>query len=971
MSTMQASISGLLKQHWIKLTVIAALIIIYALLGFLWLPGLIRDSAIHYVDSSLHRQLQLGKVSFNPFTFTLHVQDIRFSEASRQPIAGIHDLVVNAELSSLWRRAYVFKQVRIDSPSIHAIINNKGEFNLASIKPDTVSDTPRTAGSEWPRIHIGSFELLKGELDYKDLSRAKPFDAQLKPITFTLKNFRTEGGHENAFHFAALSDEHESLDWSGDFVVQPFSANGNFKVGSLKAGTIQSYLQDKLPFVLGSGTVNLAGGYKLTTQSQFDVLLSLASIHVSDARILPVNATDAQPWLTLPALQVDDAAISLHDRSVNIRRISLDNADVLAWLDQHHALNLLQLMNQDSTSSNNSSSNSSNNPSGAKWTVGIADFSINHGVIHAEDRSITPAAPFTVDPLQVHLQHISNAPGTQMDIDVQLGVGGASVTARGQTSMDSLHTGLQLQVSHFALGSLQNYLAQSTDIIIHGGTLNTTGNFVYKGNASSKEPVMQYAGTVEVNDLDTEDKATGGDFVKWQQVQLNNFRYALSPDQLSIDKIITRGLYGRMAINPDFTTNVQRALRLPSSTNGPQTDNKPVAATASAAPPMKIKIARVIVENGAADFSDASVEPNFAAGIQHLNGEITGLSTNDTSRATVKLQGRVDNYAPVDINGEVNFLAATAYSDLSLNFSNIELTTFNPYSGKFAGYDIDKGKLSTQLRYRIVDRKLDAQHHIVIDQLEFGKATDSKDAVSLPVKLAVALLKDRNGVIEIDLPVSGSLDDPEFHAGPLVWKALKNLLTKIVTAPFAALGSMFGGGPELSHIDFSPGSAALADAEKDKLDKLSHALVERPQLKLDIPLTTVGTADIKAFEQSALEQAVAKRLPNASSATAQQRLDVLVAMYQEKTGNVPVFENPDDKSAEAINKRINAMQEQLLPKFAVTDEQRNALALKRATAVQTQLLTNTGLDPQRVFMVSIERTSKSPAGVVRMELKLE
>ena len=221
--------------------------------------------------------------------------------------------------------------------------------------------------------------------------------------------------------------------------------------------------------------------------------------------------------------------------------------------------------------------------------------------------------------------------------------------------------------------------------------------------------------------------------------------------------------------------------------------------------PMAIK--KVLIKDGLANFTDLSVSPHFSAGIQKLEGSVLGLSSKPGSRASVDLHGDVDAFSPVSIKGEVNLLSAALYTDLAMDFRNMELSIFNPYSGKFAGYNITKGKLTTELHYKVDGRKLDAQHHVVIDQLEFGDKTASKDAVSLPIKLAVALLKDRNGVIDLSLPVTGSLDDPKFRLGPIIWKVFVNILEKAVTAPFALLGSLFGGGPDLQFIDFQPGAS--------------------------------------------------------------------------------------------------------------------------------------------------------------------
>src|SRR5581483_763834 len=258
---------------------------------------------------------------------------------------------------------------------------------------------------------------------------------------------------------------------------------------------------------------------------------------------------------------------------------------------------------------------------------------------------------------------------------------------------------------------------------------------------------------------------------------------------------------------------------------------------APASPVMPISIDTVRIINGSANYADFWIQPNFAVGIQMLNGSIDGLSSDPKSRAKVKLDGKVDRYAPATIDGQMNLLAAAVYSDIKMSFKGLELTTMTPYSARFAGYKIDKGKLSVDLNYKIDHRVLTADQRFVIDQLQLGEPVESPDAVHLPLKLAVALLKDRNGVINIPLPISGSLDDPQFKIGPIIWHAVVNLFVKVATAPFAALGHLFGGhGEEMKYIDFAPGSAELDDASKEKLNSLSKALEEHTQLQLDVPI---------------------------------------------------------------------------------------------------------------------------------------
>ena len=274
--------------------------------------------------------------------------------------------------------------------------------------------------------------------------------------------------------------------------------------------------------------------------------------------------------------------------------------------------------------------------------------------------------------------------------------------------------------------------------------------------------------------------------------------------------------------------------------------------------PMSIGSVRVI--DGSVNYADFWIQPNFAVGIQQLNGTIDGLSSDPKSRAKVKLEGKVDRYAPVNINGELNLMAATVYTDIKMSFKGLELTTMTPYSGHFAGYKIDKGKLSVDLSYKVDQRKLNAEQHFVIDQLQLGEAVESPDAVHLPLKLAVALLKDRNGVIDLPLPITGSLDDPQFKIGPIIWHALVNLLEKAVTAPFAAIGRLFGGhGEDMKFIDFAPGSAELDASSKQKLDGLTKALQEHTQLQLDVPLVYSPELDGPVLAKQKLDQKLIAR----------------------------------------------------------------------------------------------------------------
>ena len=231
-----------------------------------------------------------------------------------------------------------------------------------------------------------------------------------------------------------------------------------------------------------------------------------------------------------------------------------------------------------------------------------------------------------------------------------------------------------------------------------------------------------------------------------------------------------------------------------------------------------MRIQRLRIQNAKLDFTDLSLRPQFSAKIYELNGVVTGLSSNRDSRSQIELEGRVDEFGLARIRGVLNPFVPRNNTDVNVVFKNVDMVSASPYSMKFAGYKIAEGKISLDLQYKVRNGQLEGANQIVIDKLTLGERVDSPDALKLPLELAIAILKDSNGRIDLGLPVSGNMNDPQFSYGAIIWKAISNVLTKIVTAPFRALGSLFGiSGEKLEAIDFDPGSDRLLPPEREKL----------------------------------------------------------------------------------------------------------------------------------------------------------
>jgi hypothetical protein len=822
-------------------------------------------------------------------------------------------------------------------------------------------------------VRIGRLTIHRGQVQVEDHSRPKPFAATLAPIEFSLTDFRTEPKFENAYRFAASTPDKETLEWSGEFSVEPLGSKGRFTLTNIKATTIASYLQDALPFDLRSGLLDVQGNYALALQDRVDLRVQLPSIKATNFE-LGVRATEpAPPWVVVPELTISGSALSLADRKVTVDSVHVSDAVIDAWRETDGTLNLARLTASTSKTVEPATKESSAAISAAPWTVGVQSIQVERARINVEDRSVKPIAKFALTPIDLKLNNYSSNSNSTLGIESSIGINERGhLTTIGTLALSPVVADLKIALSDFDLAVLQPYVAQATDLTIRRGSASLQTAVQFSSEPKRGQAQLKITGDAEISELLTQDNALKQDLVKWQSLKLTGLDFQQRPNKLNIARITVRKPYGRVIIGNDGTLNIAQVLnpsRKQSASATPSVPaDQPKAAAQSPQPSMPMRIRNVIVEDGTASFADYSVNPSFATDIAALNGTVEGLSSDADSRAKVQLSGSVDKYSPVSISGELNLLATTKFSDIAMSFRNMDLTTFNPYSGKFAGYNITKGKLSTELHYKVNDRALDATHHIVIDQLEFGAATESKDAVSLPVKLAVALLKDRNGVIKLDLPIAGNLDDPKFRIGPIVWQVLKNTLEKIVTAPFALLGSLFGGGEELAFVDFQPGSAALDAAQLDKLGKVSQALVERPQLKLDVPLQIVADVDGPTIAHAALEQSLAPLLQKNSD-----RATALAVLFTREMGKAPVYPEASDKVEDKAAAHARFLEDELLQHFTATPAQKEELARNRGNAVRDAVLANKEISPERIFLSGRALDPKSPknANAVRMELKLE
>jgi hypothetical protein len=839
------------------------------------------------------------------------------------------------------------------------------------------------------------------------------------------------------------------LQWKGAIALAPsVSSEGEFTIENVQAKRVVDLLGDALPFGVTGGVIRVGGSYSLNLGATTDLEISLPEVEVVDVGLHAPGIDE--DWVKLPRVLASGTTVSTTELRVDIQRIDLDAVTVKAWLNEDGSVNLTSLFARASgadradpvapavptstepaapfgaaadiepAAPDGPASPPSEPPETAQWQLGIGEVSLD-AAIDIEDRMIAAGTLTRVAPLHVTVRDVGLDLSRAVPIEVAATINDhAVVKAMGSVTPQPLAATLDLTVDDARMQIMQPYILPLADLTITGGILSASGRATL-APPGGEGPELGYDGDMTIRGFKSVDNALEEDFINFDLLKLSKLSYSMAPDALSIDQIRVRKPYARVIISQNQVINIQAVLdpegaaaglaqreaaaaeearsgdggqsAKKSKTAAADTPKESATRTVASESGMPIKIREVLLENGEMNFSDYFVQPNFSANVIDLNGRIKGMSSDPKSRAEVDLKGDLGKFSPVTIAGELQPFAFDSFTDIHMTFADIPLPLFNPYSGRLAGFNIARGMLTTELDYLIQDRALHADHHIVIDQLEWGEATQSKDAVSLPVKLATSLLKDADGVIDLNVPVEGTLDDPTFKIGPIVWQIIRNLITKAVTAPFKFLGSLFEGAEEAQFVEFQPGEAALPSEAASRLGALAGALTKRPGLRIEVPIGALPEVDGPALLEIRYQTALAttaenRQLRKGKAEDALKAYDalsdgtkasVLEKILKKQTGTVPpIPASPQPppgtsrKEAKALEEAaaVEFLEQQVRSSLEVTEVDFDKLGEARASSIRAVLLEGTGIDPGRVLPTRSGKVT-AEGGRVRFELGID
>jgi len=827
------------RARWKKRCIIGFLI--YTMVGFLILPAIIKWQLLKHLPTLTHRIADVKQVRMNPYALSLTVRGLSLKETNGAPFAAFEELYVNFQLSSVFRGAWTFGDIRLVHPTANLVRLAEGGFNFSNLA-GTNSAPATNPPTALPAVLVQSLLITNAVVTFADETTLQLFKADYGPINLAITDFTTRRAKDGPYKFVATTTDGESFAWSGRISINPPQSTGRFDLTGISPGKYSAYLAQFITAQVASGKIDIGADYRVNaaiSPLEFDV--RNATLRVNDLIVKPPGS-DATLF-GMSQFIVTNASATLTGRVARVGLASLHGGSALIGREADGSLTALKyiIAVKNRTAATVATTNAPE--VSAPWRFDLNELDITGFNLAVQDHSTPIAAELGLEALRLNVKGFSTETNTPVDTALAFNWrGGGSVTVKSRGTIQPPDITATVGVSQMAIAPLQPYIGQNLNIVVHSGGVSVDGEAKFNPSA---QPQIHFAGDVGVTNFSSSETISYHELSSWKNLVVHGIDFSLQTNALSIQEVKFTDARNNFVVSSNGVLNVAALPKMkPAVTNeASSVKNTNVAPNE----PFPIRVNAIVMENNSVRVADDSLPNHFQTSIEEFTGTIRNIIMPGTHKAGVDIHGKVSALSPFEISGEVTPDPKNLFVNLKIAFTNTDLTPLSPYTEKYVGRPINKGKLTLDLRYNIEQRVLKAENIVAFDRFTFGAKNGSPDATALPVKLAVGLLKDIHGKIDLNLPVAGSLDDPRFSIWGLVGNVFKNMILKVATSPFSLLGALVGGGDDMQFVDFAPGRADLRENQTNKLMKLSIALTNRPALDVEIGATFDPVTDTEAL----------------------------------------------------------------------------------------------------------------------------
>ncbi|MEJ2032472.1 MAG: DUF748 domain-containing protein [Deltaproteobacteria bacterium] len=949
--------------------ILLSLVVIYTLVGFFALPALLKMVLTNQLAASLGRKVEIGNVSMNPYVLSMTIRNLRISEAKLPGVfASFDELYLNLQATSLIKRGLILKQVTLAGPRLTITRSAPGRFNFSDLLTGSPVEIPVN------RFSLNNIQILGGRVLFRDLpqQQTQNFENIKLGIPF-ISNMHDYVEIWVKPHFSAVING-SPFSFAGE--SKPFfrtrATELNIHLHDIKIAHYLVYVPSPTHFTLPKGLLDLDLKFSYEQPREGPEMKVSGEIGLKKLQALDEQGN---PFLDIPELKIGISSFSPLKHSLHLSRIASRKGTLQMVRAENGSINLQGLLAA-------SGKRKKKTTAGGKLQIRIDSTTLSDFTIQVRDRTLPQPAVLKIDRLKLHLEDITTAgksPG-RVSLSCRVDQSGTAA-AEGKFGLSPAFAHLKITLQDFAVPAVQPYIQKRLKAIVTGGRLSLQGNLL--ASRTLKGPVvLNYGGSGSLDDFSS--VSGGKNLVSWKSLAANGIDFSNHPAHFTINGLRLTQPSALVRINPDGTLNILDALKS-SSVIAPEAAGRKSGKAAGDSPPPeaagkdgkggtahgptfgRIDIDKVELQAGRVKLDDAQIKPSFHSTLDGLDGKILGLSSEPGAEAAIKIKGKMNGVAPLAITGKMTPLRENFRFDMALNLLGLDMTSLDPIARKYVGYTLEKGDLSLKLKYNVIETRLDSQNELLLDQLTLGKKVESPQALSMPIKLALRLLKNRQGEIKLDIPVSGDLADPQFHIGSIIWDTFKGIISKAVTSPFSFLASLVNWrGGELSAIEFPYGTSHLRPEATAKLTHLAEALYERPDLELDVKGYVAPSRDREALQQQRFKVLLRRQKLRELARTGKSSISLnqvkigpneyekyLAAAYQETLAN---------RTGKQVGEVLGVvppeqMKNFLMATIRITRQDLRFLAQQRAIRIRKFILTQGKIEPNRVFIVTPESLS--------------
>jgi hypothetical protein len=876
------------------------------------------------VEENLHRPLKAEIILFNPFTLALEARKVKLKEANGEPFAAVDQLEVNLSLASLVQSGVVLDSFIVDGLTLHIKRLPGNKFNFSDmLASDSGAETDAEPAAPLPGITIGDLDFNARRIQITDEDRVKPYQTHWDDLNARVRDLSTVRRDGKPYKISVSAEQGGVLTWEGDISIPGSRSSGHLSLSNVRLRTAWRFLEPWLALELRHGRLDIQGDYEVSWLQGFDYRVSGGELAIRGLDIAPKDE-EALPdtRLKLTSISLEGVQLDGNKSRVDLDKLTVDSLAVAGFMEESR-LSLAELFQTSFEADEEEAEEDQNTGADTPWKVHLKEFEVVDSSL-AWRSEFTQPETMLVSPISLRWRNIAWPLEGRSEGELSLRLlDTASFSIEGGVELGTGSGTLQYSLDDLPVPWFNPNLPKALKANISKGRIQASGAFELADFAPVRAMLDGAISDFSLSVAEEETSLTG-----WEEVRLEGLVVDIPGQVVDLNALHLQRYSGRLHIKEDGSINTQRLLEDETAAQQSEAEE-----TSEPSPPWTVKIAAIHIADSEMDFMDESLPLKFRTIIGQLEGEILGLDTTAGSRMEVDIDGSVDGYAPVILAGSASPFNELPAIDLRLTFEGVDLARLTPYSGAYAGYAIDRGLLNLDLKYGLENNQLQGDNQIIIDQLKLGEKIESEQAPDLPIQLALALLTDANGVIDLALPVSGDINDPEFSVGGIVAKALFNLITSAVTAPFKLLAGLVSSDEDLQSVIFPSGVAILDEAGRAKLSTLAGAMQQRPELILIIKGRLHPTADRLHLQQKSLQAELLNEGLTSDDIKAKS-----------------------ERYASAVERRYRSLgiEEEELPSLRgqlglvtasiqIDDAQLEALAQERAAATKRYLVTEVGL----------------------------